>query len=88
MEKEIIKPSTAPLSLEVVIAERIFSLFRADGTEVQITARLGKPYKEKSLGDYRCPLQVIGWGMTAFTPLGATILLLHFNMPLTILGSF
>jgi hypothetical protein len=55
MEKEIIKPSTAPLSLEVVIAERIFSLFRADGTEVQITARLGKPYKEKSLGDYRCP---------------------------------
>src|SRR6185312_14048701 len=62
MEKEIIKPSTAPLSLEVVIAERIFSLFRADGTEVQITARLGKPYKEKSLGDYRCPLQVLGLG--------------------------
>ncbi len=45
-----------------VISERIFSMFRADGTEVQITARLGKPYKEGSLGDNRCPLQVLGLG--------------------------
>jgi hypothetical protein len=38
------------------------SLFRADGSEVQITLRLGKPYVEESLGHYRCPLQVLGVG--------------------------
>jgi len=88
MEKEIIKPSTAPLSLQVVIAERIISLFRADGTQVQITARLGNLAEKKVWEITAVHYRSLVWGMTGFTPLGARILLLHFNMPLTILDSF
>src|SRR5579875_2693312 len=60
--EETVNPRAAPVSLDVIIAERIFLLFRADGSEVQVTAKLGKPYREESLGDYCCPLQVLGLG--------------------------
>ena len=60
--EETRKPTSGPISLGEVIAERVFSLVGADGAEVQITVRFGRPFKEESLGDYRCPLQVLGLG--------------------------
>jgi hypothetical protein len=58
----MINRNAAPLSLKVPLAQRVFSLFRPDGSEVQVTARLGQPYRDESLGDWRCALQVLGLG--------------------------
>jgi hypothetical protein len=78
MNDETAKLGATPPSLTVVIAERTFSLYRADGREVRVIARLGQPYQEESNGDWRCPLQVLGvgndriyapWGEDAFVAL-------------------
>ena len=78
MDDEIVKPSTGVVTLGELAAERAFSLFRANGDQVPVRIRLGKPYREETLGDYRCPLQVSGlgderiyapWGEDAFVAL-------------------
>jgi uncharacterized protein DUF6968 len=60
--KEIMLPSSQSVSLGEVIAERIFAVIRPDGAEIEITVKLGKPFKEDSPEDYRCPLQIVGVG--------------------------
>ncbi len=45
-----------------VIAQRDFEIFRPDGTPLIVTVRLGKPFREASTGDYRCPIQILGIG--------------------------
>ena len=45
-----------------VTAQRDFELFRPDGTPINITVRLGKPFREAATGDCRCPIQVLGGG--------------------------
>jgi hypothetical protein len=57
-----VKPSGDELELSVVIAERTFPLFRRDGSAVRVTVRLGRPFQEQTLGDYRCPVKVVGIG--------------------------
>ncbi len=60
--EEIRGPIAKAVPLGEVIAERIFAAVKPDGAEIQITVRLGKPFKEEGLGDYRCPLQIVGLG--------------------------
>lgn len=60
--EEIMGPSSKAVPLGEVIAERIFAVVKPDGAEIEITVKLGKPFKEDSLGDYRCPLQIVGVG--------------------------
>jgi len=57
-----------------ITAERTFTLFRADGTALPITVRLGKPFQEPTSGDnrgdYCCPVQIVGADERVYAPWG------------------
>jgi hypothetical protein len=72
------------VSLGDVISERAFSMFRPDGSEIQVAVRLGKPQKDTASGRYMCPLQVTGLGSDQiFSPWGDDpFVALHFAIDL------